>query len=166
MMGLSTGTFAGAEAVGYYLLAYMLSNLAVFFVVVTASDAVGGETLDHYRGLSKRSGLLAAGLFIGLLSLAGVPPMAGFVGKLLVLLAATEGHRLWLVAIGAVNVAISLYYYLMVVKRVYLDPPQTTSPIPMPLLTKVVFSFLVVGILLVGIFQEPFLRTIASAVQP
>jgi NADH-quinone oxidoreductase subunit N len=163
LMGLSTGTLAGAEAVGYYLLAYLFSNLTVFLAVVTASEAVGGDLLDDYKGLSKRSGGLAAALFIGLLSLAGVPPLAGFVGKLFVLLSATSAGVLWLVAIGAVNVAISLYYYLMIVKRMYLDAPKTAAPIRLRPSTAAALLFLIAGILAAGILQAPFLSAIAAA---
>ena len=131
--------------------------------VVTASDAVGTDALEGYRGLSRRSPLLAAVLFLGLLSLAGVPPLAGFVGKLLVLLAGVDSHRLWLVAIGAVNVAISLYYYLTVVKRMYFDAPSTSAPIRVTPLTTVVLALLALGILAVGIVQEPFAALAASA---
>jgi NADH-quinone oxidoreductase subunit N len=165
LMGLSTGSLEGVQAVGYYLLAYLFSNLAVFFGIVVASEAVGGDALDNYQGLAKRSPLLAAVLFIGLLSLAGVPPLAGFVGKLFVLLAATESQRLWLVAIGAVNVAISLYYYLMVVKRMYLSAPQAATPIPIAAGTKLVLGALALAILVIGIFQEPFLQHIRAALQ-
>ena len=166
LMGLSTASVAGVEAVSYYLLAYLFSNLSVFFVVAAASDRIGGDTLEHYTGLSKRSPFLAAVMFVGLLSLAGVPPMAGFAGKLLVLLATAESGRLWLVAIGAVNVAISLYYYLMVVKRMYLGAPATPSPIRVSGLTKAALAGLTLGILLIGVFQAPFLQQIALAVHP
>jgi NADH-quinone oxidoreductase subunit N len=165
LMGLSTAAVGGMPAVGYYLLAYLLSNLTVFFVVADASNALGGDALDDYKGLAKRSGLLAAAMFIGLLSLAGVPPLAGFVGKLLVLLAAADAGRLWLVALGAVNVAISLYYYLMVVKRMYLDAPRTSSPIAVPLLSKLVLGGLLLGILAVGIWQQPFLEQAIASLQ-
>src|SRR6185295_4275316 len=111
LMGLSTGSLNGAHAVAYYLLAYLFSNLTVFFVIVQATPHVGGETLDDYRGLSRRSPMLAAAMFVGLLSLAGVPPLAGFVGKLFVMLRTVESGQIWLVAIGAVNVAVSLYSY-------------------------------------------------------
>jgi NADH-quinone oxidoreductase subunit N len=166
LMGLSTGSLAGGAAVAYYLLAYLFSNLTVFLVVTAATEALGGEALDDYRGLSKRSGLLAAAMFIGLLSLAGVPPLAGFMGKLLVLLATVESGRLWLAALGAVNVAISLYYYLMVVKRMYLDAPRSASPVPVSALTCVALAGLVLGILAVGLVQEPFLARIALAFRP
>ena len=165
LMGLSTASPQGAQAVAYYLLAYLFSNLAVFLVVVVASDAVGSDALDDYKGLSRRSGWLAAAMFIGLMSLAGVPPLAGFVGKLLVLLATAQSGRLWLVGLGAVNVAISLYYYLLVIKRIYVDEPSQTAPIRVSALTKTVLVLLIIGIVAVGIFQEPFLRHIALAVQ-
>ena len=163
LMGLATASPAGMEAVSYYLLAYFFSNLAVFFVVTAASDPLGGDALDDYAGLSKRSPFLAAVMFVGLLSLAGVPPLAGFAGKLLVLLAAADSRQLWLVALGAVNVAISLYYYLMIVKRMYLGSPASASPIRLDPLTKVSLSALVLGILLIGVVQEPFLKQIALA---
>ena len=162
LMGLSTASPAGVEAVSYYLLAYLFSNLAVFFVVVAASDAIGGDTLEGYSGLSKRSPFLAAAMFVGLLSLAGVPPLAGFVGKLLVLLAAADSRQLWLVALGAVNIAISLYYYLMVVKRMYLGSPTVTAPIRLSPLTKTSLSVLVLGVFLIGIVQGPFLQSLEA----
>jgi len=166
LMGLSSASSSGVEAVGYYLLAYMVSNLTVFLAVTAAADAVGGDDLDRYEGLSKRSPLLAGVLFVGLLSLAGVPPLAGFVGKLLVLLATAGSGHLWLVAIGAVNVAISLYYYLMVIKRMYLGTPSTPTAVVVHPVTAFALAGLVVGILLIGIVQEPFLQQIAKAVHP
>ena len=166
LMGLATGSAAGTHAVAYYLLAYVFSNLLVFLVVTVATAGVGGEALDDYRGLSKRSGILAGSLFVGLLSLAGVPPLAGFVGKLLVLLAAVESRYLWLAAVGAVNVAISLYYYLMVVKRMYLDAPRTNAPIRISPAASAVLAGLILGILAIGTVQEPFLSRILSALAP
>ena len=166
LLGLSTATAMGLEGVSYYLLAYLFSTLAVFLVVVAATDAVGGESLEHYNGLSRRAPLLAAGLFVGLLSLAGVPPLAGFAGKLLVLLAGAERGRLWLVAVGAVNVAISLYYYLLVVKRMYLDKPSRPEAFQTDGVTRLVLISLLAGILAIGIVQAPFLSRITLAFHP
>jgi NADH-quinone oxidoreductase subunit N len=164
LMGLSAGP-SGLPAVGYYLLAYLLSNLTAFLVVLVVAEALGSDALEDYRGLSQRSGFVAAALFIALLSLAGVPPLAGFVGKLFVLLAAVESQRLWLVAIGAVNVAISLYYYLMVVKRMYLERPRAGGAIRVAPLTAALLGLLVLGILVIGVVQEPFLRHFAAALR-
>ena len=140
-----------------------MSNLTVFFVIVVASEALGSDHLDSYNGLARRSPILAAAMFIGLLSLAGVPPLAGFVGKLLVLLATMQAHQLWLAAIGAANVAVSLYYYLMVVKRMYTVTPSSTAPLAIDGLTRTIILLLVVGILVIGIAQEPFLRSLSAA---
>ncbi len=162
LMGIATATPESAAAISYYLLAYLCSNLAVFLVVVIVGGATGSDSLDEYRGLSRRSPGLAAAMFIALLSLAGVPPLAGFVGKLLVLLSAVKGQRLWLVAIGAVNVAISLYYYLTVVKRMYLEAPNTSSSIRITPLAAATLAALVLGIVVVGVYQQPFLAYIRS----
>ncbi|HEX9780577.1 MAG TPA: NADH-quinone oxidoreductase subunit N [bacterium] len=161
LMGVAVGGAAGMHAVGFYLLAYLFSNLAVFLAVVETSRAVGGDALERYDGLARRAPFLAAAMFVGLLSLAGVPPLAGFAGKLFVFLAAVEGGLLWLVAVGAVNVAVSLYYYLLVVKRMYLGDPGLGAPIPLGPLSRMTLAFLFLGILAIGVFQEPFLRHIA-----
>ena len=161
LMGLSSASVSGVQAVGYYLLASLFSTLAVFLVVVVVQEATGTEELEGYRGLSKRSGWLSAAMFMGVLSLAGVPPLAGFVGKLLVLLATAEQQRLWLVGIGAVNVAIALSYYLMIVKRMYLEEPANASPILVTGLTKLTLGLLMLGILAAGIVQAPFLDQFA-----
>ena len=165
LMGMSTATMAGVHGVGFYLLAYLVSNLAAFFVVVLVTEGLGGESLDHYNGLARRSPLLAAAMFLGLLSLAGVPPLAGFSGKLLVLLATVEDGRLWLVAIGSLNVVISLYYYLMVVRRMYMLAPNSSAPVSVDRVTRLALWMLMGGIVLIGIFPNPFLRLITSALQ-
>ena len=163
LMGLSTATAAGASAIGFYLLAYLVSNLAVFFVVVLASEALESDQLDAYNGLAKRSPMLAAVMFVGLLSLAGVPPLAGFMGKLLVLLATVRTGRLWLALVGAGNVAVSLYYYLMIVKRMYAGTPTANTPIAVDGLTKAALFALLIAILAIGIFSQPSLELASSA---
>ena len=166
LMGMSAATPAGMHSVGFYLLAYLVSNLAVFFVVGLVAEVSGGDSLDHYNGLARRSPLLAAAMFLGLVSLAGVPPLAGFSGKLLVLLAAVEAHRVWLAAIGALNVAISLYYYLMVVRRMYVAAPASPSaPVAVDKVSRLALWTLMGGIVLIGIFQDPFLRLITSSLR-
>ncbi|MBI2884653.1 MAG: NADH-quinone oxidoreductase subunit N [Candidatus Omnitrophica bacterium] len=175
LMGLSTATRFGAQTVGFYLLAYLFSNLAIFFVITLVSKAGGGDSLDEYNGLSRRSPLLAAAMFIGLSSLAGVPPLAGFAGKWFVLLATVQQGRMWLVAIGAVNVAISLYYYFMVVRRVYVLParpassgaggaPATSTPIKVDGLNRLILFFLLGGILVIGTVQGPFLSVLSRVI--
>jgi NADH-quinone oxidoreductase subunit N len=119
LVGLAAGNEAGISAVLFYLLVYAFMNVGAFAVIVAASrfagTAGGGETLDDFAGLAARKPWLAAAMALFMLSLAGVPPLAGFLGKLYVFGAAVQADLTWLVILGVVNSVISAYYYLRVV---------------------------------------------------
>ncbi len=143
LVGLTAATaggFADKSAAGfsgalYYMAAYVVMNLAAFAVILVVSRATGSHELDDYSGLARKSPLLGAALACALLSLAGVPPFIGFFGKFLLLGAAFDPAHpqlLWLGAVGLVNVVIALYFYLCVVKRVYVFEPRTPEPIAVP----------------------------------
>ena len=125
-----------------------------------------GDGLEHYGGLARRSPLLGCALFLALLSLAGVPPLAGFFGKFLLLLATVKSGLFWLAVVGGINVVISLYYYLLVIKRAFLLPPASNAPIAIGLSMRLALYACLAGILLVGLFQQPFLHWAAVAVRP
>ncbi|MDO8675341.1 MAG: NADH-quinone oxidoreductase subunit N [Candidatus Omnitrophota bacterium] len=165
LMGAATGTILGASAINFYLLGYLFTNLAAFLVIVLFSIAAKGDDIEDYAGLSKRSGILACTMLLALVSLAGVPPLAGFFGKFTLLMAAVNSGLVWLALIAVVNIVISTYYYLMVVKRVYVDAPRTTSPIPVSLPMRLVLGVAIVGIVGIGIFQGPFLDAAITAVK-
>jgi len=155
----------GGPALLYYLLAYGVTNLAAFLAVVVVERAeksqaspLGGQAIEAFQGLSGRSPLLAAGFFVALLSLAGVPPLGGFFAKFYVLLAVAKSGLLWLVILGAVNVAISLYYYLSVVRVMYIEKPKSRTPIAVSLPQAALLWGLLAGIFLLGIWQAPFVR--------
>ena len=156
---------SGAAAVLFYLLSYALTTMAAFLVVVLFTRAAGGEELDDYAGLSRRSPLLAASLTVALLSLAGVPPLAGFFGKFMLLRAvALDGPAgLGLLAAGAVNVVIGLYYYLCVIKRMYIHAPRDPAPLPVPPATAALLYGLTTALLLLGIFPGPFVTMATEA---
>jgi NADH-quinone oxidoreductase subunit N len=149
----------------YYLLAYAVTNLALFFVVVLVENSTPTrETgLEAFSGLFKRSPLLAATLFISLLSLAGVPPLAGFFSKFFVFWAAAKSRLAWLVILGAINVAISLYYYLSVVRIAYFEPPKQGSVIVLSLSARSLVFILIAAIVLVGVWQAPFFAAVSQA---
>jgi NADH-quinone oxidoreductase subunit N len=119
LVGLAAGNEAGISAVLFYLLVYAFMNVGAFAVIVAASrfadTAGGGETLEDFSGLAARKPWLAAAMALFMLSLAGVPPLAGFLGKLYVFGAAVQADLTWLVILGVVNSVISAYYYLRVV---------------------------------------------------
>ncbi len=144
----------GTGAVLFYLLAYAFTNMAAFVAIVVFSGATGSHELDDYAGLSRRSPLLAGSLTVALLSLAGVPPLAGFFGKFLLLrsVALTGPEGLLLLAAAGVNIVIGLYYYLCVIKRMYIHPPKDPSPIAVPAGTKALLYALIGAIVLLGVF--------------
>ncbi|MCM8811597.1 MAG: NADH-quinone oxidoreductase subunit N [Candidatus Omnitrophica bacterium] len=165
LIGLACPSSLGSTAMVFYLAGYLVTNLAVFLVVTVFSSHTGSDEIKNYAGLSKRSPLLAMVMFIALLSLAGVPPLAGFIGKFMLLLGALSQGHLTLAIIGAVAVVISLYYYLIVVKVMYVDRAEDSSPVPVSLPMRLALLFCLLGILGIGIWQEPFLSLSFAAVK-
>jgi len=119
----------GVSAAIFYLVVYYIMNLGAFWVVMMIANVTGREDIDAYRGLVWREGGGTAAVTLGLFlfSLAGLPPFAGFVGKWYVFAAAIEGKLYALAVIGALNSVISLYYYLRVVRAMFLDQPESAA---------------------------------------
>ena len=163
LVGLAAANTLGIGAILFYLLAYLFSNLAVFLVVIVFSNVTQSDAIDDYAGLSRRSPLLAATMTLGLLSLAGVPPLAGFFGKFVLLGAAVKEGLLWLAYVGAVCIVISLYYYLCIIKRIYLWEAKDDRPLPLSPAMRVVLYVCLLGILIVGIYPSPFIDVAVAA---
>lgn len=125
LLGLVVFRTAGVEAVCFYLGVYYLMNLGAFWIVMLVANATGREDLEGYRGLAWRGGAFpAVALTIFLASLAGLPPFAGFIGKVQVFAAGLQGQQYFLVVAGALNSVVSLYYYWKIVKTMFLDQPE------------------------------------------
>ncbi|MBF0504873.1 MAG: NADH-quinone oxidoreductase subunit N [Candidatus Omnitrophica bacterium] len=165
LMGASAGSMLGAAAINFYLLGYLFTNLAAFLVIVLFSAETHRDEIEDYAGLSKRSGILAFSLLLSLVSLAGIPPLAGFFGKFTLLMAVVNRGYIWLALVAAVNIVISLYYYLMIVKRIYVDLPINASPIAVSLSMRLILGIAIFGIVTIGIFQGPFLDAALTAVK-
>ncbi len=182
LMGFAAFDQAGFAAIVYYLMAYLFTVIAVFAVVVIVNGVIRSHRIEDYSGLARRSPLLGFVLTCGLLSLAGVPPFAGFFGKFLVFraliakagalgdmgpdYAAASVSTYTLAFIGAAGVVISLYYYLMVVKRIYMDAPPEGSeeqPIVAPQRLKGLLYACLAGIFLLGMVMGPFMALAESA---
>jgi NADH-quinone oxidoreductase subunit N len=114
-------TESAVAAVGFYMLMYTFTNLLAFTVVIVYSEHNDSEVIVDFAGLSRRNPLLALMLTIAFLSLAGLPPTAGFIGKFYLFNAAVESGLTWLAVVGVVNALIAVYYYLVVVKVIYFD---------------------------------------------
>jgi NADH-quinone oxidoreductase subunit N len=119
MLGLAAGSVAGLAASTFYVLAYILMNLACFYVVCAISRKGENPTLDDLDGLYRRGPALAMILAVAAFALVGLPPTAGFTGKLFLLSAAWDQGYHWLVIVAVLNTAISIYYYLGMVRHAY-----------------------------------------------
>lgn len=133
LIGLVAGAPLGREALLVYLVAYLFMNFGAFACVLAVVEATGSESVDAFRGLSQRSPGLALAAVLFFLSLAGLPPLLGFVGKLYLFRSALESGLTVLAIAAAVNSAIALYYYVNLIRIMYATPPADATPLrPMP----------------------------------
>ena len=163
LIGLAAGTKMGSDAILFYLLTYLFANIGAFAVVIAISHAIGSEEIDDYSGLNRRSPFLAFSMLLFLLSLAGVPPLAGFIGKLYIFVAAIKEGLYTLITVGLINIVISMYYYLIVVKKMYIAEPHDPSPVDISTPMKAVVYVSLAGTLIVGIYPQPFIDWVVSA---
>lgn len=160
----------GVRSAVFYLIAYVLTNLAVFGVVAAFERVSGSNELDAYKGLSRRSPGLALILLVAILSLAGMPPFGGFVAKVFVFAAAVETKTwTWLAVVGVLNAIIGLYYYLNVLKYVYLyradNPEDEKKPLPFSRPYAIALVVLTIGIILIGTLFAPWFNWAGRAAQ-
>jgi NADH-quinone oxidoreductase subunit N len=158
LIGLAAGTKMGSDSVLFYLLTYLVANLGAFAIVIIFSNLTGSDRIEDYSGLGRRSPLLAAAMLVFLLSLAGVPPLAGFIGKIYVFAAAMREGLVTLVIIGLINIVISMYYYLVIVKKIYISEPTDRRPIPVSGPMKAVVYATVAGTVVIGVYPKPFIE--------
>lgn len=139
-------------AILYYLFIYVFTNMAVFGVIIYYSDATGKENIADYNGFSRTNPVIALVMMLGLFGLAGIPPLSGFVGKFFLFNLAARAGFDWLVAVAALNSTVSLYYYLRIVRQMYMEQPDTDArrlPISRTLATT--FLIATIGVALFGV---------------
>jgi len=165
-LGFVAGGPDGLTAVLFYAAVYALTNLAAFAVIVAVAEDGGtpNPSFKHLNGLSERSPLLALLLLVAFLSLAGIPPFAGFTGKWFLFTAAMKDGHGFLVVTAAIQSVISLYYYLNAVKCAYLHKPDKPVALALSPTARTVALALVVGIVLLGLFPQTLLQLAANAV--
>jgi NADH-quinone oxidoreductase subunit N len=151
LIGISGSSPEGSAAVIYFVLIYLFSNLAAFGVVSVVSSATGRESISDYKGFYKTNPVLSWILTIALFSLAGVPPTAGFFGKYFLLFAGAAKGNYWLISIAALNLVISFYYYLRIVKAIFMDSNgQPIERITIPLFPRLALYACMIGVIAVG----------------
>ena len=151
LIGISGSSQSGSASLVYFVLIYVFSNLAAFGVVTVVSALTGKENISDFKGFYKTNPFLSWVLTIALFSLAGVPPTAGFFGKLFLLMAGAAKGNYWIIALAAINLVISFYYYLRVVKAIFMDEnDQPIQKISIPTYPKIAMFICVAGIILTG----------------
>ncbi len=165
LVGLVSWSVLGMTSVVFYLIAYLLTNLAAFGAVSTVSRITGKDDIASYAGLSRRSPALALVMLVSFLSLAGMPPLGGFIAKIFVFAAAVQAGYIWLAFIGVINSIFGLYYYLTVLKVVYLyrsDDDSQLIPVTRPY--SIALGILTFGIILIGTIFGPWYTWATAAV--
>ena len=152
MLAVIGGNALGMTSLVFYVLVYMAANLAVFGVLSAVEQQTGGKVgMEDYNGFYKTNPRLAVGMTLALFSLAGIPPFAGFFSKFFVFAAAFEGGFRWLVFIALINTVISLYYYLLIVKAIYITPNDTPiAAFRTDRCTRIGLAVCMAGVLLLG----------------
>jgi NADH-quinone oxidoreductase subunit N len=156
LLGLAAFTSSGVAMLLFYLLAYLFGNMGVFLVVEAVARSEESNDIDAYRGLAQRSPLLALSMLIFLLSLGGIPFVAGFWAKLYVFWAAIERGLYGLVFLGAVLTVVALYYYLQVAHRMYIAAPTRREPVPIPGLLATAIAICIIGVVGMGVYPGPW----------
>jgi NADH-quinone oxidoreductase subunit N len=156
LIGLAALSSNGVAMVLFYLVAYLFGNMGAFFVVEAVARSENSDEIDAYKGLAQRSPLLALAMLVFLLSLGGIPFVAGFWAKLYVFLAAIDRGMYGLVLLGALLTVVALYYYLLVARRMYIEAPVRTEPIKVPMLLGVAIFICILGTVGMGAWPAPW----------
>ncbi|MBE9524619.1 MAG: NADH-quinone oxidoreductase subunit N [Chloroflexi bacterium] len=159
LVGVVAFSELGLTSVIFYLIAYLFTNLAAFGVVVAVWRTTKSDEIADYDGLSRRAPTLALVMLVAFLSLAGMPPFGGFMAKVLVFAAAVEAGWVWLAFVGVLNSIVGLYYYLVVLKHVYLYRSESENiPVPITRSYQIALTVLSAGIILLGAFFGPWVN--------
>ena len=167
LLGIIAGKQSTASLL-YYVITYGLTALGAFGVVAIVQERAGGENLSDFAGLSRRAPALSLCMLVFMLSLAGIPPLAGFFGKFY-LFASSLGQAsgnlnlLWLVALALGASAVSLYYYLMVLKQIYVREPASLGALQVPPLSQIVVGLVAAAVIILGCAPGLLLNPLAHA---
>ena len=160
LIGVVALSQLGAASVVFYMAAYIATNLLAFGIVMAFGRITGKEDITDYAGLSRRSPLLGLMMLAAFLSLAGMPPFGGFVAKVFVFAAGVQANYTWLVIVGIINSIIGVYYYLNVLKYVYLyrmpNEDEENNPILLTRPYAIALVVLVIGVILIGTVFAPW----------
>mgnify|MGYP000477657333 CR=1 FL=1 len=166
LMGIVVLSNEGISAVLIYFVVYLFMNLGAFYSVMLVADKIGSEDIDSYKGLGYRSPFLGVAFTIFLLSLTGIPPTAGFIGKLYLFAALINAKWIWLAIIGVLNSVVSLYYYVRIIRNMFLRAPEeSNAPINIKLNHILIILLLLIPTLLLGLYFGPLVDIAQASIQ-
>lgn len=152
MLGIAAANSAGQSGIMFFLAVYSLANLGAFITVIAISNKIGSDLIADFSGMIKRAPVLALVLGICLISLTGIPPTAGFMGKLVVFKAAMDEGMLWLVIFAVINSVVAAFYYFKVIKVMFLGAPKSLEPVPAGNGVRVALVISTIGVMVLGIY--------------
>ena len=151
-MGVAAPTSTLSQStVLFFLVSYAVANLGAFIAIIAITNKTGSDLIEDFSGMIKRSPVLALGLTLCLISLIGMPPAAGFMAKFYIFSAAVSNDLLWLVIVAVVNSVISAFYYLRVVRVMWLGEPASAEKVPSSGALRVALALTCLGVLFIGI---------------
>lgn len=154
LVGLAASNAYGFKGVLFYAMLYVFSNVGAFAVATLVESQSGSSDLEAFSGLARRAPMLAAIMTICMLSLAGIPPMAGFAGKFYLFSGAIQAGYLWLAFVGLIMSMVSVYYYLNVSKVMYIGKSSGAS-LPVTMMARVALLLCLVGTIIIGVYPQP-----------
>jgi NADH-quinone oxidoreductase subunit N len=163
---MAAASASGTAMILFYLVAYVFGNMGAFLVVEAVARAEGSEATSAFRGLAQRSPLLALAMLLFLLSLGGIPFVAGFWAKLYVFWAAAERGLYWLVLVGAVLTVVALFYYLVVVRSMYIEAPTRPGRVPVTPALAVSLLLCVLGVVVLGVYPKAVVMAALRVASP
>jgi len=163
LMGIAALSPDSASALVLHLIGYVATNLAAFVCVIIYYNWTGKEEIEDYAGLAERAPFLALCLSIALFSLAGMPLFAGFTTKFILFQAAAQEDLLWLAGVAVFMSFVSLYYYLVIVKQMYLGQPKEPTRFPTPRVEYGALALLVAAVFVVGLYPKPVLEAVEDS---
>lgn len=165
LLGLAVLSDQGLTAIIIYFAIYAFMNLGAFFVVMLIANKINSEELDDYKGLGYSMPLLGVSLAIFLVSLTGLPPTAGFIAKLYLFIALVDANMIAVAVIALLNTVVSLYYYIRVLKNMYLVKPEKELPQIVPSFANgVLLMALVIPVIIFGIYFTPLVNLAKNSI--
>lgn len=160
LAGLASNSLQGHAALLVYMSAYLVSAMTVFIAMAALGHSQNAAHVSDYKGLSQRAPLLAAAMAVGLVSLAGIPPLIGFMGKFSIFMALWQAEHYFVFGVGVVAAVTGLYYYLNIVRVMYWSNPTEESVVEVPDGTKLLLGLMTFGLILIGFWSEPLFHIV------